>query len=118
MHTRTYRVTDHEAAKDVITDTLSSRGYSVRWSGPTGTAELGDWVNTAFAGGLAPHCRVGLHLVASKTGPLVRLEQLSSGGLGGRIGARRTHKAVAGIAGDLHEAFSGANLTRGLARNT
>ncbi len=107
---------DPARARATAEKALIDRKFKVAWTDDwSATAERGNKALNVVAGALAQYFKVGVRLFAA--GPeetTVRVEQLSSGWMGGGIGAIRTRKNMEALRGELEAIFSAAGVLRGV----
>jgi hypothetical protein len=107
---------DPVTARATVEEALVARKFQVTWSDEwTGTAERGSKVANAIVGALAQYFKVGVRLMSAQPGQTtVRIERLSSGWMGGAIGASRTTKNFAALRAQLEATFSAAGVLMGV----
>jgi len=107
---------DPVAARATVEQALIARKFSIGWQDEwTGVAERGSKVANAFVGALAQYFKVGVRVTSEESGQIVvRIERLSSGAMGGIIGASRTSSNMRELSGQLQAAFSAAGVLQGV----
>jgi hypothetical protein len=103
---------DASQAKAATVDELEANKFRLTWADEAnGLAERGSKLWNAVAGAAAQYFKVGVRVAPGADGQsTVRLEQLSSGWLGGAIGAARTRRNLARLRDDLASTFSKAGV--------
>jgi hypothetical protein len=95
---------------------LVARKFGVTWQdGWTATAERGSKVANAIAGAAAQYFKVGVRIMSADQGmTIIRIERVSSGWMGGAIGAARTTKNLKKLREELESTFSEAGVLHGV----
>ena len=108
---------DPQRAKATVQEALQSRKFNVAWNDEwTGVAERGNKVANAVLGAAAQYFKVGVAVRSGFDGnSVVRLDRLSSGWMGGAIGAARTTKNLNALREELGATFQGAGVLVGVA---
>jgi hypothetical protein len=106
---------DAPAARDRAAQELEARKFKVKWEDDWyAVAERGNkWLN-AVAGALAQYFKVGIRVMGADEVTVVRFEKLSSGWLGGAIGAMRVEKQMKALRDDFASAFDSVGLLAGV----
>jgi hypothetical protein len=109
---------DPVAACATVEEALVARKYKMTWQdGWTATAERGSKVANALAGAAAQYFKVGVRLMSARPGETtVRIERLSSGWMGGAIGAARTTKSLEALCTELQTTLSEARVLRSVSK--
>lgn len=108
---------DPARAHATATEALEGRKFTLTWSDPwTGVAERGSKVGNVLAGAMAQYFKIGVRVMSAPTDgqAIVRIEQQSSGWMGGAIGAHRTKKNFAGLRDELRATFETAGVLVGV----
>jgi hypothetical protein len=105
---------DAGTARSTVEAALVARKFRVTWQDDwTAIAERGSKVANVLAGAVAQYFKVGVRLMSARSDETtVRIERLSSGWMGGAIGASRTKKNLAALRTELEATFSGAGVLR------
>lgn len=103
---------DPARARATVVQELEGLGFRLSWSDEwTAVAERGSQVANAIVGALAQYFRVGVRIMSVDQGQsILRLDRLTSGWLGGAVGASRTKKQMARLRDDLWKAFYEAGV--------
>jgi hypothetical protein len=107
---------DPAAARDAAAQALGARKFEVAWTDEwTGLAERGSKVKNALLGAAAQYFKVGLRVMTGDAGgSVLRLERLSSGWMGGAIGAARTTNNMKKLRDELTQVFQGDGVLVGV----
>jgi hypothetical protein len=103
---------DPARARATAEQALVARGFAVKWQDDwTGIAERGSKTGNLVAGALAQYLKVGVRLMSGEPGnTIVRIEKLSTGWMGGAIGASRTTKNFTSLQTELSTTFDAAGV--------
>jgi hypothetical protein len=108
---------DPARAKATAAQALEARKFKLSWHDDwSATAERGNKIANALAGAAAQYFRVDLRVMSASDGEqsIVRIDQKSSGWMGGAIGASRTKKNMAALREELTQTFSAASVLVGV----
>jgi hypothetical protein len=107
---------DPTRARATLQEALEARKFRVTWSDDwTGVAERGSKIANVFLGALAQYFKVGVSVRSGEDGRSIgRLDRLSSGWMGGAIGAARTRKNLERLRDDLQATFQSAGVLVGV----
>lgn len=108
---------DPARARATVGQELVSRGFRITWSDEwTGLAERGSVGANVVLGAAAQYFKVGLRVMsgAYPGQAIVRIEELSSGWMGGAIGAHRTATNFQRLRDDLWRTFYDAGVLVGV----
>ena len=107
---------DPTTARATVERALVDRKFKVVWGDDwTAIGERGSKTANVLVGAAAQYFRVGVQLTSAQPGETtIRIERLSSGWMGGAIGASRTTKNLARLRTELEGAFSNAGVLRGV----
>jgi hypothetical protein len=103
---------DPSRARATVAQEMAARGFRLTWADEwTAVAERGSKGANVALGALAQYFKVGLRVMSAGTGnSIVRLETLSSGWMGGAIGAHRTTTNFDRLRDDLWRTFYDAGV--------
>jgi hypothetical protein len=103
---------DPARAKATVQQALETRKFKITWSDDwTGLAERGSKTANAFLGAAAQYFKVGVAVRSGHDGnAIVRLDRLSTGWMGGAIGASRTTKNMNTLRDELGATFQSAGV--------
>jgi len=112
-----FKVTgDPARARAAAERALTDRKFKISWQDEwSGTAERGSKTANVLLGAMAQYFAVGVKVRSS--GPeetVIRIERLSTGWMGGAIGASRTTKNMSGLATELETTFTSAGVLLGV----
>ncbi len=103
---------DPARARATAERALTDRKFKISWQDEwSGTAERGNKTANVLLGAAAQYFAVGLQVRSA--GPdetVIRIERLSTGWMGGAIGASRTTKNMSGLATELESTFKSAGV--------
>jgi hypothetical protein len=107
---------DPTRARATLQEALEARKFRVTWADDwTGVAERGSKIANVFLGALAQYFKVGVSVRSGEDGRSIgRLDRLSSGWMGGAIGAARTRKNLERLRDDLQATFQSAGVLVGV----
>jgi hypothetical protein len=107
---------DPTRARATLQEALEARKFRVTWTDDwTGVAERGSKVANVLLGALAQYFKVGVSIRSGDNGQSVgRLDRLSSGWMGGAIGAARTRKNLENLRNELQSTFQSAGVLVGV----
>lgn len=113
---------DAELIKRMTLDVLERQEFRIRWNDEwSAVVEQGSRLKSVLFGGFAPYMRLGVAIrsldpdtsTQSETEPepaeelnVVRVDQLSSGMLGGVMGAKKSRAGYSGLRSQLAEVFA------------
>lgn len=105
---------DAAQAKATVVEALEARKFRLSWTSEwAGVAQKGSVVANVLLGALAQHFKFGVSVMTSPEGHgVIRLDKLSSGWLGGALGARRTTKNFDSLKVELEQTFGNAGVLR------
>ena len=105
-------VGDPQRAKATVSAALQERKFTLTWTDEwTGVAERGSKVANVLGGVFAQYFKVGLQVMSGGgSQSIVRLDRLSSGWMGGALGASRTNRNFVGLRDELRKTFDGAGV--------
>ena len=106
---------DPARARATLQEALEARKFRVAWTDDwTGYAERGNKVANALLGAFAQYFKVGVSVRSLENGQsCARIDRLSSGWMGGAIGAARTRKNFEGLREELQMTFHSAGVLVG-----
>lgn len=105
---------DAAQAKATVVEALETRKFKLSWTSEwAGVAQKGSVVANALLGALAQHFKFGVSVMTDPEGHgVIRMDKVSSGWLGGALGARRTTKSFENLKAELEQTFSAAGVLR------
>lgn len=106
---------DPARARATLQEALEARKFRVTWTDDwTGYAERGNKIANALLGAFAQYFKVGVSVRSLESGQsCARIDRLSSGWMGGAIGAVRTRKNFEGLRDELQTTFQSAGVLVG-----
>jgi hypothetical protein len=105
---------DAARAKATVAEALEARKFKLSWTSEwAGVAQKGSVVANALLGALAQHFKFGVTVMTAPEGHgVIRMDKISSGWLGGALGARRTTKNFESLKAELEQTFGAAGVLR------
>jgi hypothetical protein len=105
---------DASTARATVAEALAARKFKLEWSDEwSGVARKGSVVANVLLGALAQHFKFGVAVMTAPEGHgVIRLDKVTSGWMGGAIGARRTTKSFEALKGELEQTFTAAGVLR------
>jgi hypothetical protein len=100
---------DPARARDTVAAALTARKFKLAWGDAwTGTATKGSRAKQIFLGALAPHIVLGLSVISTDAGTVVRITRAPTGISGGLAGRARSKRQFASVVDEVTRYF-GAN---------